>query len=81
MKPIITSVILSTNLTEYLDQQSLAIRRTSGAALSRSKLLRGIVGALAAASVDFSRCRSEKGVADGLGSLLSILETLRERQR
>jgi hypothetical protein len=70
MKPLITSVILSRELTEYLDQQSLAIRRSSGAALNRSMLLRGIVAALKAVPMDFSRCRSEKDVAGLLGLLL-----------
>ena len=63
MNPVVTSVILDTDLTEYLDQQSLAVRRTSGAALSRSKLLRGIVGGLKAVRMDFSRCRAEPDVA------------------
>jgi hypothetical protein len=70
MRSFVTSVILSDELTDYLDQQSLAIRRTSGAALSRSKLLRGIVAGLKTVPMDFSLCRSEKDVAGVLGLLL-----------
>ncbi len=72
-KPITTSVILSCELTEYLDQQGLAVRQKSGAAISRSKLLRGIVAGLRAADVDFSGCRSETDVAWLLGFLLRVL--------
>ena len=70
MKRIIINVILAAELAEYLDQQCLAIRRTNGTALSRSKLLRGIVAGLLAAPMDFSRCRSEKDVAWLLGFVL-----------
>ncbi len=39
MQSITTSVILSTDITEYLDHQSHAIRCHSGRSMNRSQLL------------------------------------------
>src|SRR5690242_6916232 len=40
---LITNVILTTELADYLDRQVLAIRQRNGISLNRSKLLRGIL--------------------------------------
>ena len=64
------NVILSKECIVWLDQQALAIRRTSGAAVSRSALLRGIVGGLKDMGMRFSRCETEKDVRTLLAFLL-----------
>jgi hypothetical protein len=70
MKPLITNLILSAELADYLDQQCLAIRRTVGASISRSALLRGIVGGIKTIPLSFSSCGNEKSIAEGLARLL-----------
>ena len=72
-KQLITNVILSAETVSYLDCQLLAIRQTSGAAINRSQLLRGIASALMAARIDFSRCRTERDISGMLGFTLSAL--------
>ena len=48
-KPVVTNVILTVDLCDYLDQQTLAIRRNTGVSLNRSELLRGVIAGLQAA--------------------------------
>lgn len=69
-KPIITNVILTADLCGYLDQQTLAIRRTTGLPLNRSQLLRGVIAGIQAVRLDFSPCSSEEMVRNGLAGLL-----------
>ena len=71
VKPLTTSVILSNELAEYLDQQILSIRRTSGVSINRSMLLRGIVAGVKDSPMEFSRCRSEKDIGGVLAFLLT----------
>ena len=73
VKPLTTSVILSNELAEYLDQAILSIRRTSGISFNRSMLLRGIVAGVKDSPMEFSRCRSEKEVAGVLAFRLTAL--------
>jgi hypothetical protein len=60
MSSIITNIIFTIELADYLDQQVLSIRQTTGNSLNRSKLLRGIVAGLKNSPMDFSNCRTEK---------------------
>ena len=69
-KPFVTNVILSADLCEYLDQQGLAIRRTTGVSLNRSQVLRGIIAGLKAIPMEFSQCRSEEAIGKGLAEFL-----------
>jgi hypothetical protein len=71
MPSTITNVVFSGPVLDYLDQQLIAIRQTSGVALNRSQLLRGIVAGVMGANMDFSRCRTEKDVAGILAYLFS----------
>ncbi len=57
------NVILDRECTTWLDGQALEVRRTSGVALSRSELLRGVLAGLRKAGLDLSRCRTEQDVA------------------
>jgi hypothetical protein len=70
------NVILSNECIVWLDQQALAIRRASGAAISRSELLRGIVGGLKDMDISFLRCKTEADVRNLLGSLLQTYAEL-----
>ena len=64
------NVILDNQSTAWLEEQALMIRRTSGAALSRSELLRGMLNGLMQAGTDFSCCRSAGDVASVLAFFL-----------
>ena len=68
-KPFTTNVVLSLEGATWLDEQCLAIRRNSGASISRSKLLRGIIAGVRG-GVDFSRCKTEEDLAEVLAFLL-----------
>jgi hypothetical protein len=65
-----TNVILSIEGADWLDGQSLAIRRTRGKFVRRTGLLRGIVAGLMKAGLDFSCCRTEGDVESMLAFLL-----------
>ena len=67
------NVVLDSPSTAWLEEQALMIRRATGAALSRSELLRGMLNGLMQAGTDFSRCRTEADVADLLAFLLQAL--------
>jgi hypothetical protein len=69
-RPFVTNVVLTADLCEYLDQQSLAVRRTAGVCLNRSQVLRGILAGLKAIPMDFSQCSSEDGIGSGLADFL-----------
>ena len=64
------NVILDIESTTWLDEHAVAVRRISGAALSRSELLRGILAGLRKANMDFSLCRTEREVGEVLNFLL-----------
>jgi hypothetical protein len=70
-------VILSLDCAAWLDDQRLASRRTTGASLSRSKLLRGIVAGVMNGGMDFSQCRTEREVAGMLAFILNARGTRR----
>jgi hypothetical protein len=71
-----TNVVLSLDCATWLDEQCLAIRRTSGASIRRSKLLRSIVTGVMNGGMDFSRCRTEKEL---VGILAFLLDASRHR--
>ena len=63
------NMILDTASLAWLDEQRLTLRRDTGVAMSRSKLLRGIVSGLRKGGVALSRCKSEAARADGLAQI------------
>lgn len=71
------TLVPSRETSAWLDEQRAAVRRRSGASVSRSELVSGILQALADASVDFSLCRSERDVC---GLLSFFLEALSNRR-
>jgi hypothetical protein len=54
----------------WLDNQCLSIRRLSGAVVTRSGFLRGVVRGLRLADLNFSRCCTEMGIARALADLV-----------
>jgi hypothetical protein len=71
------TLVLSRETSVWLDQQTAAIRRHSGEAVSRSELVRGILQGLADASMDFSHCTSERDVCKMLSFLLEAFSNRR----
>ena len=63
-------MVLSLEGATWLDEQCLAIRRTSGESISRSGLLRAIIACVMSGGVSFARCRMEEEVAGVLTFLL-----------
>ena len=57
-----TTLVLSNDYNAWLDERSAAIRRRTGAAISRSGLVRAMILAVCKASVDLSDCDSEDAV-------------------
>jgi hypothetical protein len=69
-----THVILSNEAAAWLDEECAAARRTRGAALSRSKLLRGIIAGLMRVNADLSHCATEEDVATLIAVFLQMFE-------
>ena len=69
---MITNLVLSKESTLWLDRVRTAIRAQSGAAISRSALIRAIVGGLEDVLMDFSLCRREEDVRQLLGFYLKV---------
>jgi hypothetical protein len=67
-----SNVILTQAGADWLDEQALNIRKTSRVSITRSALLRAFVHAAQTAGVNFSCCRSEQEIADGISNLLSL---------
>ncbi len=57
-----TTLVLSNYDNAWLDEVAVDIRRRTGAAVSRSGLVRAIILAVCEASVDLSDCGSEDAV-------------------
>ncbi len=60
------NVMLSREVILWLEQTALEIRQKTGASISRSELVRGIVKALAARGLHFDGCRTERDITEGL---------------
>jgi hypothetical protein len=80
MIPFQTSVILTKETASWLDEQALAIRQQTDAAVSRSQLLRGIVAGLMDANFDLSSCDSEQMVGQTVEGVLKLGMTLLRRR-
>ena len=59
-----TTLLLSNQHNAWLDERSAAIRRKSGAAISRSALVRATITAMSRADLDLSGCDSEDAVRE-----------------
>ena len=59
-----TTLVLSNLHNAWLDEVSIAIRRGTGAAISRSALVRATIWAMCEAGVDLSTCESERAVGE-----------------
>ena len=65
-----TNVILTQDDADWLDEQTLAFRKSNRKPLSRSALLRAIVQGARAAQLNPASCRSEYEIAHGISDLL-----------
>ena len=59
-----TTLVLSNQHNAWLDELSAAIRRNTGAAISRSALVRATIAAMSRADLDLSGCNSEGAVRE-----------------
>ena len=67
-----TTITIQNELIAYLDEVSASIRRQSGAAISRSALIRAFVRGMQQSGFDLSRCGKEADIAGVLSWLLSM---------
>ena len=70
-----TTMVLSNLHNAWLDEVSVAIRRRTGAAVSRSSLVRAMIAAMSQSSLSLSACDSETAIRE------RILEHLAGRRR
>jgi len=68
---------LTPAVLDWLDKAGSAMYRGTGWRASRSALLRGIIGAFAAAKVTFSNCQNEHQVKHVVGKLLQVAQAQR----
>lgn len=61
-----TTVLLTVDNLDYLDRESLAIRRKRGKQVSRTEIVRGIIVAMAKAEFSLADCSSEEAIAEHL---------------
>jgi hypothetical protein len=66
-----TTLVLSNLYNAWLDEVATAIRRRSGAAISRSALVRAMIAAMYQAGLDLSTCESEPAVREQILARLS----------
>ena len=59
-----TTLVLSNLHNAWLDEASVAIRRRTGAAISRSGLVRAMIAAMSQVSLSLSACDSEQAVRE-----------------
>ena len=59
-----TTLVLSNLHNAWLDEVSVAIRRKTGVAVSRSGLVRAMVAAMSQASLSLSACDSERAIRE-----------------
>ena len=59
-----TTLVLSNLHNAWLDEASVAIRRGTGAAVSRSALVRAMITAMSQVSLSLSACDSERAVRE-----------------
>ena len=59
-----TTLVLSNLHNAWLDEVSAAIRRKTGAAISRSALVRATITAMSKSALDLSGCNSEDAVRE-----------------
>jgi hypothetical protein len=68
-----TNVVLSLADADWLDEQARIIRKTSGAHISRSAFLRGLVNGIQTSGLDLSRSRSEQDIAGCISFLIKVV--------
>jgi len=66
-----TTLVLSNQHNAWLDEVSADIRRTTGAAISRSALVRAMIAALSDAPQRLSGCDSEQAIRERIVAYLS----------
>ena len=66
-----TTLVLSNLHNAWLDEVSVAIRRKTGAAISRSALVRTMIAAMSQASLSLSACDSERVIRERIFARLS----------
>lgn len=66
-----TTLVLSNLHNAWLDEVSAAIRRRTGAAISRSALVRAMIAAMCQEGLDLSMCESEPAVREQIHARLS----------
>ena len=66
-----TTLVLSNLHNAWLDEVSVAIRRKSGAAVSRSGLVRAMIAAMSQSSLSLSACDSEEAIGERILARLS----------
>ena len=66
-----TTLVLSNLHTAWLDEISVSIRRRTGAAISRSSLVRAMIAAMNQVPLDLSACDSEKAVRERILACLN----------
>ena len=59
-----TTLVLSNRHNAWLDEVSVEIRRRTGAAISRSGLVRSMIEAMSQVSLSLSACDSERTVRE-----------------
>lgn len=66
-----TTLVLSNLHNAWLAEVSAAIRRRTGAAISRSGLVRAMIAAMSQAPLTLSTCNSERAISDRILEQLS----------
>ena len=66
-----TTLVLSNLHNAWLDEVSVAIRRRTGAAISRSSLVRAMITAMSQSSLSLSACDSEPAIRERILEQLS----------
>ena len=67
-----TTVMLSNLHNAFLDEVSAAIRRETGAVISRSALLRAMITAVSHSTLSLSGCESEDAVRELIRNRLDL---------
>ena len=66
-----TTLVLSNLHNAWLDEVSVAMRRRTGATISRSSLVRAMITAMSQSSLSLSACDSEPAIRDRILKQLS----------